>query len=137
MTYYLDTNICVYFLKGTHSFLKNRLLSENPDNIKIPAIVKAELLYGAEKSRKREENLEKVRQFLFPFETADFGSAQADEYAKIRAGLEKDGPIIGPNDLIIAAIVKSGFGILVTNNIKEFQRVPGLELDNWLAEMRI
>lgn len=132
MKYYLDTNICIYFLKGKFPLLIEKLLSNNPDNIKIPSIVKAELLYGAEKSQKQLENLEKIYQFIFPLETVAFGDKESIEYSYIRSLLEKEGKIIGPNDLIIAATVKANDGVLVTNNIKEFIRVDGLKVENWL-----
>ena len=131
MKYYLDTNTCIYFLKGKHVQLKRKLMSENPEKIVVPSIVKAELLYGAEKSRRKKENLEKILQFLLPFNIVDFGDAEAIEYSKIRADLEKKGQVIGPNDLIIAAIVKANDGVLVTNNAREFRRVEGLKIDDW------
>lgn len=131
MKYYLDTNICIYFLKGKFSRLKETLLSKNPNDIKIPAIVKAELLYGAEKSNQRENNIEKVNAFLFAMQIVGFGDLETAAYSKIRAGLEKKGLPIGPNDLIIAATVMANDGILVTNNTKEFERVNGLVLENW------
>ncbi len=131
MKYYLDTNICIYFLKAQKINLKNKILSENPNNIKIPSIVKAELLYGAEKSQRREENIEKVGQFLFPLEIIGFNDHESIEYSKIRADLEIRGEIIGPNDLIIAAIVKANDGILITNNTKEFERVRDLKIEDW------
>ena len=131
MKYFLDTNICIYFLKGKYPKLVDKILSCNPDNIKIPSIVKAELLYGAEKSQKRLENIEKITQLLFPLEIVGFNDNDSVEYSKIRADLEKVGNIIGPNDLIIASIVKSNDGVLITNNVKEFSRVDGLKLENW------
>lgn len=131
MNYYLDTNICIYFLKGQFDKLKLRLLSENPANIKIPSIVKAELLYGAEKSIRREENLEMIHNFLFPLDLIDFGDNECIEYAIIRAYLEAEGQIIGPNDLLIAATAKANNSILVTNNSREFTRVKGLQIEDW------
>ena len=119
-------------MKGKFPLLIEKLLSNNPDNIKIPSIVKAELLYGAEKSQKQLENLEKIYQFIFPLETVAFGDKESIEYSYIRSLLEKEGKIIGPNDLIIAATVKANDGVLVTNNIKEFIRVDGLKVENWL-----
>lgn len=132
MKYFLDTNICIYYLKGKFPILIDKLLSQNPDNIKIPSIVKAELLYGAEKSQKIKENLERVSQFLFPLEIIEFGDSASIKYSKIRSRLEKQGKIIGPNDIIIASIVKANDGILVTNNMNEFSRVDGLKLENWI-----
>lgn len=131
MKYYLDTNICIYFLKGMNENIKAKLLEQNPDDIKICSVVKAELLYGAEKSDKKEENLRKIKDFLFPFEIVAFSSKETNSYSIIRATLEKEGRIIGPNDLLIAATVLENDGILITNNVKEFERVEGLKIENW------
>jgi tRNA(fMet)-specific endonuclease VapC len=131
MTYYLDTNICIYFLNGSLSKVRDRLLSKSPRDIAIPSIVKAELLFGAEKSKKRDENLEKINRFLLPLLTAGFDDEEASAYARIRAHLETAGLLIGPNDLLIAATVSAQGGILVTNNTREFSRVPGLPLEDW------
>jgi len=134
MKYYLDTNICIYFLKGQYSRLLNMMMSHSPADIKIASMVKAELLYGAEKSKKKEENFEKVKKFLLPFEIIPFDDKATVEYSVIRANMERTGIVIGPNDLIIAATVLSHEGILVTNNEKEFRRVPGLTVENWLSK---
>ena len=95
-------------------------------------MVKAELLYGVERSTKREENLQKIRQFLLPFEIVSFGNQEAERYATVRAELDRAGTPIGPNDLVIAAITAENDGILVTNNEKEFKRVSGLKIENWM-----
>ena len=131
MKFFLDSNICIYFLKGVSARVATRLLACHPDEIRIASMVRAELLYGAERSPKRDQNLEKVRQFLLPFEVIGFGKGEADRYATIRAGLEKEGTPIGPNDLVIAATVLEHEGVLVTNNEREFRRVQGLEIQNW------
>ena len=131
MKYFLDTNTCSYFLKGVYPKVAEHLLSLGPSDIRIPAIVKAELLYGAENSEKRKENLRNIRQFLFPFEIVAFGTEEAEQYATIRATLKKAGTPIGPNDLIIAATTLANQGMLITNNEKEFKRVPKLKLENW------
>ena len=131
MSYFLDTNICIYFLKGTYPGLLSKIMSFQPADIKIPAIVKAELLYAVEKSSKRDENLNKVSAFLMPFEIAAFGDLAAVHYGQIQVSLKKSGTPIGPNDLLTAATVIAEKGILVTNNIKEFSRIPGLSLENW------
>ena len=129
--YYLDTNTCIYFLKGIYPELLIRLKSHAPNDIKISAIVKAELLLGVEKSVKRDENMAKIEAFLLPFEIVQFGDEDSSHYASIRASLEAKGTPIGPNDLFIAATVKKNNGILITNNIREFSRVEGLRLENW------
>lgn len=132
MNYYLDTNICIYFLKGTYPNIKNRLQQKKPRNIKIPSIVKAELFYGAEKSDSVKKNIEKIQSFLRPYIIAPFDSQSSEIYAKIRSQLEKGGEIIGANDLIIASTVLSNKGTLITNNQNEFKRVQKLKIENWI-----
>ena len=131
MTYYLDTNVCVFFLRGARPALRNAILSHSPNMLRIPAIVAAELVHGAEKSANVANNMEQVKKFLMPFEIAPFDILAAYSYGKIRSSLEKRGEIVGPNDLIIAATVLSQNGILVTNNTKEFARVENLALEDW------
>ena len=131
MKYFLDTNICIYYLKGKYDGIKQNLLSKHPDEIKIPSIVKAELLLGAEKSVKKKEVLTALEEFLLPFEVRSFGEPESHQYAHIRASLEDKGSPIGPNDLIIASIVIENNGILVTNNEKEFGRIENLVIENW------
>ncbi len=131
MKYLLDTNICIFYLKGIYPKIRDKLLSKNPEDIKIPTMVKAELFYGAEKSRNRKENTEAVEKFLLPFEILPFGDAEALVYGRIRAGLEAEGVPIGPNDLIIAAAALVADGILVANNVKEFSRIPSLHIQDW------
>lgn len=127
----MDTNTCIYFLNGKYVFIKEKILSLPPNEIKIPSIVKAELLLGAYKSNKKKATIEKVDMFLEPFEIIPFMDLMTYTYAEIRNDVEKKGEVIGPNDMLIASIVKFHDGILVTNNVKEFQRIKGLKLDNW------
>lgn len=131
MHYFLDTNICIYYLKGLYPTLLDRMLSRNVNEIKIASIVKAELLYGAAKSKKREDNSSKVRQFLLPFEVVSFDDQAAEIYAEIRSDMVKKGTPIGSNDLIIAAATMANSGTLITNNENEFSRIDGLEIENW------
>jgi tRNA(fMet)-specific endonuclease VapC len=112
--------------------LRSELLSKHPDEIKVPSIVKAELLCGAAKSRRKEENEKIILSFLFPYQIVAFGSSEAEAYAETRAVLEKEGNIIGPNDLVVAATVKANDGMLITNNAEEFARVKQLNIANWL-----
>ena len=129
--YFLDTNTCIYFLNGKYEFIKEKILATPPNEIQIPTIVKAELLLGAYKSKKRKENIEKVEKFLEPFEVIPFIDLITYTYAEIRNDIEKKGEVIGPNDMLIASIVKFHEGILVTNNVKEFDRIKGLKIENW------
>lgn len=93
-------------------------------------MVKAELLFGAEKSKDTRNNTERVREFLFPFEIVPFDDKETYVYARIRRDLEKKGNPIGPNDLLIASTVLANDGVLVTNNESEFTRIPGIALEN-------
>lgn len=133
--YFLDTNTCIYFLKNTYPSLSERWLSIPPKNIKIPSIVKAELLFGAYKSVHKEAVLEKLAVLLSPFEIIPFTDEMTLTYAEICSHLERKGQIIGPNDLLIASIVKYNQGILVTHNIREFSRVKDLKLESWGREL--
>lgn len=132
MIRFLDTNICIYFLKGVYPQIRTRLLGHGPEDIKIPSVVMAELFYGAAKSAKQRENKNLITQFLEPFEIVPFDDAAALCYADIRSQTEGKGTPVGPNDLIIAATVVSQDGILVTNNLREFQRISQLAIENWL-----
>ena len=96
-------------------------------------MVKAELLYGAYRSRRSSVNIELLEEFLFPFRIVGFSDNECIEYARIRAELEAKGTIVGPNDLIIASTVVAHDGVLVTNNEKEFNRVSGLTVENWIT----
>ncbi|HAL93439.1 MAG TPA: VapC toxin family PIN domain ribonuclease [Spirochaetaceae bacterium] len=129
--YYLDTNTCIYFLNGKYESIKEKVLSIPPNEIGIPSIVKAELFFGAYKSKNRKSNIEKVEMFLEPFEIIAFDDLMTYVYADIREKMEKTGALIGPNDLLIASIVKFYDGILVTNNEKEFGKVEVLRIENW------
>jgi len=129
--FFLDTNTCIYFLNGKSESIKHKLLSTSPEAIKIPSIVKAELILGACKSLKRESNLEKVEAFLEPFEIVAFNDPISYVYADIRSKSEMAGKIVGPNDLFIASIVKFYDGILVTNNQHEFSAISELKTENW------
>ena len=133
MSYFLDTNTCIYFLKGTYENILIKVLSFNPSDIKISAIVQAELLYGVEKSVKRNENMTKLASFLLPFDIIPFDNNCANYYSKVKMELEKLGTPIGPNDLMIASTVLAQNGILVTNNVKEFSRIPKLNIENWVS----
>jgi tRNA(fMet)-specific endonuclease VapC len=134
--YFLDTNTCVYFLKGTYRSILKEFKKKKPEEIKIPAMVKAELLLGAEKSERKEENLNTCKKFLEPFEIVGFDDQAATIYAKIRASLERKGTLIGPNDMIIASTVMARKGILISHNVREFKQIPGLQLQDWVRENR-
>jgi tRNA(fMet)-specific endonuclease VapC len=122
----LDTNICSYIIKGY--IPKENLLNKK---IGISSIVASELLYGAKKKGSK-KLIKIVDLFLNSFDIYNFDKKAAIEYSKIRVNLEQQGLIIGAYDLQIAAHAKSLSAILVTNNIKEFSRINGLRLENWI-----
>ena len=131
MSFFLDTNTCIYFLKGLHGNIQKTLQTKKPQEIKIPAMVMAELLFGAEHSKRVKQNRETVINFLVPYEIVPFDATAAEMYARIRSQLASLGTPIGPNDLIVAAIVLAHQGTLVTNNQQEFKRVKRLRVTNW------
>lgn len=128
----MDTNICIYYLKGLYPALPDNLLARQVSEIKIASIVKAELLFGAARSKKQADNTKLVEQFLLPFEVVAFDDQSAQIYARIRSELVAKGFSIGPNDLILAATVLAREGVLITNNEQKFKRVPGLQIENWI-----
>ena len=131
MTYFLDTNICIYYLKNSYPKIKQHMEELPTSSIKIPSMVAAELLYGAEKSAKREHNLKVFRTFLSVFEIIGFDEKAAEYYGAMRSELERNGQIMGGNDLIIAATTLANRGTLVTYNTGEFSRFKGLEIKDW------
>jgi len=102
----------------------------------VCSVFRAELKYGAGKSQARNHALAELDRFLATFESLPFGDSAADQYGRIRASLDREGTPIGPNDLPIAAIAVANGAILVTNNSREFARVPNLRWENWEPEQR-
>ena len=132
MNCFLDTNICIYYLNGKLPSVTRNLLSHTPKEIKIPSVVAAELFYGAKKSVNHLINVSKLKIFLKPLEIIPFDKNTAECYGEIRTSLEFTGKVISGNDMMIAAIVLSSGGVLVTNNAREFARVPNLKIENWI-----
>lgn len=129
----LDTNACIRLLNGSSPGLAARLRAQRPQMVRLCSIVKAELLYGARHSERVAQNLELLRRFFAPFECLPFDDACAEQYGIIRADLAREGSPIGPNDLLIAATAKAYDLTLVTHNVAEFCRVPGLRVQDWEA----
>ena len=100
----------------------------------VSSVTAAKLSYGAEKSSRPEQNREALSRFLLPLEVLAFGDEAAAAYGRVRAALEKSGTPIGPLDTLIAAHAVSLGVTLVTNNVREFSRVPGLEVEDWTHE---
>ncbi len=132
--YYLDANICIDYMRGRNIALRDKINAIPSECIKIPSIVKGELLLGAAKSKRRKETLIETLIFCMPYEIVPFEDSILRTYAEMRAALELRGQKIGYNDSIIAATVLVKGGVLVTNNIKEFSRVDGLVLEDWTQE---
>ncbi len=129
--YVFDSNILIGFLRGKLPLSYELLRKSDASLFAIPAIVKAELLVGVEKCNDPEEERLKIDSLLLPFEILPFDSACAVQYAKIRTYLERKGMTIGANDYLIAATALANSAVLVTNNVDEFKRVPGLTIECW------
>lgn len=131
MKYMLDTNICIYIIKEKPKQILNKFQMLNIGDVCISVITLAELEYGVEKSSYPERNRLALSGFLASIEILPFSEKAASEYGKIRANLEKQGKIIGAYDLMIGAHALCENLILVTNNVREFSRIPNLSLENW------
>lgn len=131
MRYLLDTNVWIHYLKAAVP-VEDRLRQTPAREIAVCSVVWAELLHGARKYGRREERVAKVERALSPFHSLPFDDAAARRYAEIRDDLETRGAIIGPNDLLIAAIALANDLTLVTSD-HEFSRVEGLRTEDWLA----
>ena len=131
MKYFLDTNIYVYLNNKKSDNIAPKMVEIGETNIKIPSVVAAEMLHGAEKSAKVDFNLKRAKDFISHHEIVSFDLKAAEYYAKIRANLERKGAVIGNNDMFIAATVIANNGILVTHNTREFERIDGLILEDW------
>lgn len=132
MKYLLDTNIIAYIINERPPEVISKFQSLSKDEISVSSIVVAELWYGVAKSHKKEQNKFALENFLAPLTIIDFDVIAAKFYAVIRADLESKGMIIGSNDILIASHALSLGLTLVTNNTKEFGRVNGLKLENWV-----
>lgn len=135
MLYILDTNICIYIIKKKPVKVFEKFRKLPLGSVGISSITLAELMFGVSKSSQKEKNQLALNQFLIPLNILDFGTDAAIEYGTIRASLEKQGKIIGSLDTLIAAHVKSLGLTLVINNEKEFNRVDGLKIENWVDDI--
>jgi tRNA(fMet)-specific endonuclease VapC len=131
--YLLDTNICIYWLKGNDQ-LEQKIISVGLDNVVLSFINVSELYYGAYKSQKIDANLAMVRRLTNELNVLESDEAINEEFGNIKAILERSGTIIDDADLFIAACVKVHGLTLVTNNSKHFKRIKGLKLENWLEK---
>ncbi|GAB1234054.1 type II toxin-antitoxin system VapC family toxin [Ferrigenium sp. UT5] len=132
LKYLLDTNIVIYVIKRRPLEVLG-LFNANASRMAISVVTLAELLHGAEKSAQPTSNLAVVEDFCSRLEVLSYTPKAAQHYGSIRASLEMMGQPIGVNDLHIAAHARSEGLVLVTNNIKEFEKVPALQVENWVA----
>ena len=132
MRYMLDTNICSYILKNHPTAVKQKFEEVGAGNICISAIVLAELYYGAARHPEGIVIRHEIDNFVSRLVVIPWDENAADHYGSIRASLEKAGTLVGAMDMLIAAHAKSCDATLVTNNLREFDRIKGLTLLNWV-----
>lgn len=133
MKYLLDTNICIYIIKKKPDQVLKRLVRHDIANVGISAVTLSELEYGIEKSSNRERNKLALSEFLAPINILPYDDQAAQTYGRVRFALEKKGASIGPLDMLIGAHALSLKAILVTNNHREFERIPELKIENWCS----
>lgn len=131
MTSLLDTSVCIPLINRNEARLAERLFEESPRSVVLCSVVKAELYFGARNSQRVAENLDRVERFCDAFDSLSFDDAAAAHYGGVRAQLKREGRPIGANDLMIASIALASAATLVTRNLDEFRRVPGLEVVSW------
>ena len=132
MKYMLDTNICIFIIKQKPENVLKRFLQLEVGDICISSITYAELVHGVEKSQAREKTRLALTIFLSEIQIMPFDDLAAQVYGKVKTDLQKKGTMIGPFDTLIAAHAKSLDLVLITNNTREFARVEGLELEDWV-----
>ena len=132
MIYLLDTNICIYLIKRCPPQVLERFRRCAVGDIGLSTVTLAELQYGVAKSLFPAQNQQALDAFTLPLEVVAFDAAAAVAYGPVRAALERQGTPIGALDLLIAAHALSLGVILVTNNPREFSRVSGLQVENWV-----
>lgn len=132
MRYLLDTNACIYIIKRSPPKVLARLSQLHVGDVGVSAITCCELQFGVANSSDPERNQSALNEFLAPLDVLDFPGAAALVYGEVRARLRRAGTPIGNYDLLIAAHALHLGLVLVTNNTREFRRVPHLKIENWL-----
>jgi tRNA(fMet)-specific endonuclease VapC len=130
--YMLDTNMCIYIIKKKREQVLNELRNKRKNGLAISTITLAELEYANENSQYRERNKLALMQFLTIIDIKTFDENAAKEFGKIKKDLKDKNCLIGPYDMLIGAHAKSLDLTLVTNNVKEFERIAGLRIENWV-----
>jgi tRNA(fMet)-specific endonuclease VapC len=131
LQYMLDTNICIDVIKNYPPKLRERF-NRLAEQLSISSITLGELYYGAEKSARRLENLQAIEHFTTRLEVLSFPPKAAAHYGQIRTVVERLGKPVGAHDMLIGAHARAEGLIVVTNNVREFRRVPGLRVENWV-----
>ncbi len=131
LRYLLDTNICIFIIKNRPAAVRERFDRLRPGEVGLSAVTEAELLHGVYKSARVDHNLAAVLDFASQLVVVPFDSQVTDAYGRVRAELEKIGRSTFPLDFQIAATALAHGLILVTNNTREFVRVPGLKIEDW------
>lgn len=131
LTYMLDTNICIYVMKNYPDELRENF-NALAEQLCISTITLGELHYGAEKSARRVKNLRAIEHFVARLDVLAFGGKAAAHYGQVRAELEWAGTPCGPHDMQIGGHARSEGLIVVTNNMREFARMPGVRAENWV-----
>ena len=131
INYLLDTNICIFTIKRKPPEIREQFRRHH-GQMAVSAVTLMELIYGAEKSQAPERNLAEIEGFAARLEVLEYGSEAAKHTGQIRAELARIGKPIGPYDQMIAGHARSRGLIVVTNNLREFERVPGLRAMDWV-----
>ncbi len=130
----IDTNICIYIMNDHPPQVIQKFREIGVGNICISSITVSELQYGVCKSKQIKKNMKRLDEFLSPFEIIPYDESASIYYGKIRSYLEKQGNVIGPLDMLIAAHALSENLTVITNNEKEFKRVKALKVENWVTK---
>jgi tRNA(fMet)-specific endonuclease VapC len=132
LRYLIDTNICIYVMRGEVPRIRERF-NRLAEQLSISAVTLGELHYGVEKSGRRRENLEALDHFAARLAVLPFDAKAAAHYGDLRAEFERAGTPIGSNDLLIGAHARAEGLTVVTNNMREFRRLPGVKVENWIS----
>jgi tRNA(fMet)-specific endonuclease VapC len=131
MRYLTDTNIWILYLKQRNSAVEDRLRSTPAGEVAVCSVVRAELLHGARKYGNVANRVALVEETLAPYLSLPFDDQAAYHYAEVRHHLESVGAVIGANDLLIASVARAHGLVMATGNVREFQRIPGLAVEDW------
>jgi tRNA(fMet)-specific endonuclease VapC len=133
MKYLLDTNTCIRYINGRAPQIREHMRAVSDSDIAISTVTQGEMYAGSAKSQTPQRSRTRQDAFFIRFASLPFAEAAADEFGRIRAYLERAGTPVGPYDMQIAAIAVANGLIVVTHNTKEFERVPGLKIEDWEA----